>query len=401
MLKPLFYTKSNLLLRFAISLPIFLFFIITFFSCKTLPKESTVNKETITLLFAGDIMAHKPNFNMKDYNKIWQDISPIIKKADFSFANIESPIDSELPYSSFPNFNMKTEYPKATIDAGFNVFSIINNHTNDQGLKGMIQTLEWTSSIENETKNNERQVFFSGLNKNPNDELSYKIIKKDNWTILFIAITEILNRPNYKEYMNYIPYTQKGRNNFIEKIKKIKESTPCDIFIISIHTDEEEYISPVLEKRKIYYKELLNCGVDIIWANHPHIIRERDIFTDEKTGIPQKVIMYGNGNTISGQRWQPQFDNPNNDRENTGDGLMFEITFSKKHNTDDTKDVIIEETKPFYITTYINTNWEFIIKNLDTSFVEYLNNVKRVQWANYIQNRIKKSNEYKENIICQ
>ena len=100
-------------------------------------------------------MAHKPNFNMRGYNKIWESISGTVQSADLAFANIEAPVSKDLPYSSFPNFNMHPEYPEAAVSAGFNVFSLVNNHTNDQGLEGMRATAKWAETVHTQTQNAE------------------------------------------------------------------------------------------------------------------------------------------------------------------------------------------------------------------------------------------------------
>ena len=288
------------------------------------------------------------------HEKIWESISGTVQSADLAFANIEAPVSKDLPYSSFPNFNMHPEYPEAAVSAGFNVFSLVNNHTNDQGLEGMRATAKWAETVHTQTQNaeNGRTVYFSGLKKTPEEKFSSCIIKKDGWTVLFLAVTEILNRPDFKTYMNYVPYTQKGRESLTAFVSALRKENPCDIFVLSVHTDETEYVPGVAEKRRNYYYTLLESGVDVIWANHPHIIREREIIGNERTGNLEKLIMYGNGNTISGQRWQPELDNPLNDRENTGDGLLFEVTFSRKHGTESEKNVIIKETNPCYISPH-------------------------------------------------
>ena len=61
----------------------------------------------------------------------------------------------------------------------------------------------------------------------------------------------------------------------------------------------------------------------------------------------------------------------------------------------------INETKPYYITTYINTAWEFVTKKLDQDFIDYLNEVDRKKWATYIQKRKEICESTKENIIWQ
>ena len=133
------------------------------FSCKTAPEQfsskttafSSDKKEIpekeqdqlLTLLFGGDIMAHQQNYSMSNYSEIWESISPLVKNTDFSFANIEFTVDDDLPYSAFPDFNVHHDYPEAAISAGFNVFSLVNNHTTDYGLKGMKSTLAWSEKI--------------------------------------------------------------------------------------------------------------------------------------------------------------------------------------------------------------------------------------------------------------
>lgn len=383
---------------------VFLPFLCSVCGCTTTPRHadsfSSPADSTLTLLFAGDIMAHKQNFTMRGYDKIWADIAGTVSSADFSFANIEAPVSENLPWSAYPNFCMKPDYPAAAIGAGFNVFSLVNNHTNDQGLPGMKDTSAWAETVHDESKNGEhgRTVYFSGLKQNPEDDYSWCIIQKDGWTVLFLAVTEILNRPDYTSYMNYVPNTRNGRSEFISYIQKLRLENPCDIFVLSLHSDEEEYIKPVLEERRDYYHTLLENGVDIIWANHPHIIRERELIGDMQSGNLKKLILYGNGNTISGQRREPQLDNPANKRDFTGDGLLFEVTFSKNPGT---KKSIIKKTKPYYITTYINTDGEFIIRNLDSDFAEYLKNEGRNKWASYIQKRIEICGETEETTVWQ
>lgn len=375
----------------------FIFFVslVIFWSCRTLPKEAeeggkAEKTDEILLLFAGDVMAHKPNYSMKDFKAIWEDVKPIIEKADLAFANIEAPVDDDLDFSTYPNFNMKNAYAAEIVNAGFDVFLLVNNHTNDQGLDGMKATDEWSKNLSKKTAESENPLYFSGLKEKKDDEFSYCIIKKRDWTILFLAITEILNRNDYKNLMNYVPYTKKGRADFLEYAKKMRAENECDLFIVSIHTDEEEYKNEVFDVRKKYYYELLDGGVDVLWTNHPHIIREREIVKDEQ-GKLKKVIMYGNGNTISGQRWSPDFKNPENPRDKTGDGLMLEVVFEKKldeNGYESEKNVFIKEATPYFITTYIDEKGNYLIKRLDENFADELEKNGNKKWATYIRKRL-------------
>ena len=368
------------------------------FSCKSLPEtEKTEEPERLTLLFAGDIMAHRANYSMKNYSKIWKDIKPLVSGADFSFANIEAPVNKNLPFSPYPDFNMQPSYPEAAIAAGFNVFSLVNNHTNDKGLEGINETRKWGEKIEEDSKLSERPVYFCGINKSPGEKISYKIIRKGNWKILFVAVTEILNRPDYRSYLNYVVASKKNWEEFSEYLVQIRKENPCDLMILSIHTDEAEYILPAEQKRKSYYRSLISKGVDVIWSNHPHIVREREFFGENETKLLKNAIIYGNGNTISGQRWEPDFKNPENPRDDTGDGMILKLVFQKNSR----QETSIEKIETHFITTYINTAWEFVIKFLDDDFIRYLEDIGRTEWAEYIQARKKITENIKETTIWQ
>ncbi len=356
----------------------------------------STDNNTITMLFAGDIMAHQVNYKVSSFDKIWQDLKPMITETDLAFANIESPIDTTKPESTYPNFNMTEEYVQAAINAGFDVFSLANNHSFDQFENGIKQTIITTNKLSKTNPN----TYFSGLKNNKADELSYNVINKNGFTILFVPITQILNYPHNPEYINYVKPKEEAQNNFILWCKILKSQTKADLLIISLHANEPEYTRTITEKQKLWYLRLLNeADADVIWANHAHIIKDR-LFVFNSTTESQKMIMFANGNTISGQRTKPDFKSPNptGERDNTGDGLFCFVTFSKNsHNK-----INIQNVKNVFITTYINTAWEFVLKPLNQDFVDYLQKNKRKDWAEYIQKRIQiNENATKDLILWQ
>ena len=195
--------------------------------------------------------------------------------------------------------------------------------------------------------------------------------------------------------MNFVSPTEKGWKNFTQIISQLRTNNSCDIFVLSIHTEEPEYVFEIDEKRRHYYYSLLDNGVDVLWTNHPHVPREKEIIGNKATQRLEKVIIYGNGNVISGQRWEPDFENPSNPRDHTGDAYLMEINFSK---SEFEGKPFINDYKTHFITTYINSNWEFIIKKLDDDFINYLAENGRPKWSKYIQERKKITEQTKETI---
>lgn len=349
------------------------------------PEEPPVIKsEPLTILFAGDIMDHKPNYLMDNFNDIYEDIKPVVSSADLSLANIEAPVDDSRPFSTYPCFNMKNSYVQAAIDAGFNVFSLANNHTNDQGLNGILATYDYFEKKEAETAETERPVYACGVKKKENDpDLTYKVIEVKGWTILFAAVTEILNAPNYKKYIDFLNPAQETRKAFVERLVTLRKDNPCDLFILSIHCCEPEYIRPVNKSQNVFYKQLLENGIDIVWANHPHVAKDWEIFGSKETGIQNKIIFNAMGNTISAQRTNPQFKAPETERDYTGDGYMIKVTFDKNDQ------LSITNVEPHIITTYINPKWNYVIKKLDDDLFESLKKEDRITWAKYLRDRKK------------
>ena len=156
----------------------FLVFSFSFFSCNStssisqnkpdFPKTEEPQNSSITMLFAGDIMAHEINFKAQKFERIWQDVKPLVNSCDLAFANIEAPVNSKHEWSTYPQFNMHPEYVQAAIDSGFNVFSLANNHTNDWYLDGINATRNY---FEKKT-----DVFACGIKSNPSQKLTFQII---------------------------------------------------------------------------------------------------------------------------------------------------------------------------------------------------------------------------------
>ena len=355
------------------------------------------DKDTITLLFAGDIMAHSVNYYITTYEKIWRDVRDVISEQDLAFANIEAPVDTTKPASSYPSFNMTQKYVQAAVDAGFDVFSLCNNHTNDQYKNGILETIKTTQAItQNTLEQSNHQIYFSGIKDSPKAPYTYNYFETNSWKILFLPITELLNRPDASDYINFIKPDDDSRKVFINYVKELKAANPCDLFIISIHTSEPEYTRNITDKQNEFYMNLLEAGADVVWANHAHIIKDRKIIVNTKTGN-DKLIMYANGNTISGQRTKPELTskNPNGERDNTGDGLLYNVTFHREKDGS----VKIKKCEPQFITTYINTANEYVIKPLNQDFVDYLYDVPRTNWAKYIERRIKINKDATKDLI--
>lgn len=342
------------------------------------PEEVKPVASRLVLTFGGDIMAHTPNFKMADYSMIYADIEEIIQNDDLTFANLETPVHDGRPYENYPTFNVQPPYAQAAIDAGFDVFSLANNHTNDQGLEGMERTLSFFQSKEAEG------VYAAGIKSAGHKGFTYQLIEKDDWKILFVAVTEILNSFTDYQKLDYVAPSASRRKTLFQELAQLRQENPCDVFVLSLHTCEDEYVHEITQVRRDFYRSLLDSGVDFVWANHPHLAKEWEVFRAQDEDFPHAMAMYALGNTISGQRTNPQFTKPETNRDYTGDGYLIQVVLEKDEADSDFR---ITDITPHLITTYIEENNNYLIRRLNDDFIQELRNEGNEKWANYLAAR--------------
>ncbi len=362
------------------------------FACRTLPKvpvevpvfapEGIVPPEAIALpeisvlnlTFAGDIMAHTVNYAMPDYNRIYEALRPILLSDDLSFANLEAPVAANLPLSTYPRFNVHLSYVLSAIQGGFDVFSLANNHANDQGSAGIAGTLASLETIV-------PSVYYSGLRKKSASPMEPVVIKKNGWTVLFLSVTEILNSYDASgKLVYYVPPTEKGRSVFLSELTALKKANPNDVFILSIHLNEPEYVRSVNSSKRKWFSQLSSAGVDIIWGHHPHVMQEWGLQMVSDEFINRPVLnMFSMGNFISGQRYSPEKENPAGLREYTGDAVLLQVQLSRSGKTGYDK----MSVSPVLVTNYAEPGQGVVVRLFDDAFASSI----PPRWRDYYQKR--------------
>jgi len=114
---------------------------------KSVKKQDSI--ETVSILFAGDVIIHQAVLDATklddyihfDYSSIFSYISPIIKEADVSVANLESTFGG-IPYTGYPAFSSPDTVAWFLKKAGFDVLVTANNHAADKGNRGITGTID-------------------------------------------------------------------------------------------------------------------------------------------------------------------------------------------------------------------------------------------------------------------
>lgn len=282
---------------------------------------ATADTVSLDLLFVGDIMGHDSQIasaevvkdSMYDYTPCFEWVRPIIQKADLAIGNLELTLPGKPPYKGYPRFRSPDDLALALRHAGFDVLVTSNNHSNDGGKMGVINTILTLDDY---------YFYHTGTFQNQKIRDAYYplIIYKGPFKLAILNYTYGTNGLPTKAptIVNEIDEKQ------IEKDMSEAEALGPDAVIVIMHWGQEYQLNENREQQKLTDK-IFDWGADLVIGAHPHVIqpvKTRPLPKDEnKTGL----VAYSLGNFISGQR-----------KTNTDGGLMLEVTLKKALSTGST-----------------------------------------------------------------
>jgi len=279
-------------------------------------QDSLSNPWQIKLLFVGDIMGHGTQIlaaeveknKLYDYAPCFEYVSPILKQADLTIGNLELTLPGKPPYQGYPQFRTPDDLALELRHAGFNFLFTSNNHSNDAGLEGVVNTI---TTLEN------YGFYQTGTFKNQEarDAFYPLLVYRNNFRLAFLNYTYDTNGiPTRKpSIVNEINETQ------IEADMAVARQLKPDAIIVMMHWGLEYQLQESLKQRALAQK-LADWGADLIIGAHPHVVQPIRTVTTTLPDSTKKVIpvAYSLGNFVSGQV-----------KLNTDGGLMVEITLQK------------------------------------------------------------------------
>ena len=246
----------------------------------------------IDLLFAGDIMQHETQLNMAreddgkySFTYCYRHISPLVKAADISVANLETTIGKS-GYSGYPSFCAPDSFLYAVKNAGFNVLLYANNHCMDKGKRGAMHTLDMLDSL---------QFAHCGVYRNAKErEERYPLIIEKKG--IRVAILNYTYSTNGREIPAPMIVNLIDEETIARDIQAAKEKRP-DVIIACMHWGDE-YVSLPPARVKEMSNWLIEQGVSHIIGNHPHVVQPLEIRESDSTAN-RHLVVYSTGNLVS------------------------------------------------------------------------------------------------------
>ena len=232
-----------------------------------------------------------------------EDVRKVIKSADFSFVNFESPVveDGYKPIPKCgPNLRCTPEAAEAVRYAGFTGVTMANNHVLDFGPEGLRKSIECC-------KDQGLDVVGVGDNLSEAERIIY--LEKDGKKLAIINCCE--------HEFSIATESEAGANplNPIRQYYAIQEAKKhADYVLVIVHGGHEHFQLPSPRMQETY-RFFVDAGADAVVNHHQHCYSGYEVYNS-------KPIFYGLGNFC--------FDAPKMRNSIWNEGYMVMLSFDKQ-----------------------------------------------------------------------
>lgn len=271
----------------------------------SLSSTPSTGTSSVRFMAVGDNLIHDTIYKQAaeradggayDFSYAYADVADILSKADLSFINQETIIDSSKEPSTYPLFNSPAQLGDEMVKLGFNVVNMANNHVLDMNYDGAISAIAYWKN---------KGVTLTGAYESEDDMYTVKKNISNGITFSYVGVTSYLNGFNInpdETNLRVVSLTDDYRSEeeidaSIEKMIKLADEQ-SDVVVVSMHWSVEN-VTQTSEAQEQWVQQLVNWGADIIIGTGPHSLMPVK-YVDKPDG-GQAVVFYSLGNFISAQ----------------------------------------------------------------------------------------------------
>ncbi|CDN44721.1 CapA family protein [Paenibacillus sp. P22] len=246
-----------------------------------MPKDAGA----VRLAFTGDILlaskvADQMEANGLDYP--FKGAAPYLSKPDLTAGNLETPITLRGTPAEDKQyvFKGKPGYLKPLKDAGFDVVTVANNHTLDQGTEGLLDTMKYLDDV---------KLPHVGGGRNDKEAFAPVILSSKGVKIAYIGVSRVLPVTDWMAGPKRIGVAEAYNSaRAVEAIKSAKEK--ADLVVVMVHWGTERSDQPNAQQKSLA-RDLVDAGADLVIGAHPHVLQGFELYKG-------KWIAYSLGNFI-------------------------------------------------------------------------------------------------------
>ena len=262
--------------------------------------------ETVSISLGGDLMPYEL-INKNACKNLWEDCGEFFFSSDIVFANLETPIDKTKPVSLVPEVMLNDMHFNSNEEMfeifngngkfkGYDVLSVANNHSLDQGKEGLLNTMKFLQ---------EKNILTCGASFSLDTINDFPIIQRKGISIAFLAYTFSLNKFSCGDepwLCNHLRLNKRGEDfSLIKKQTEIARSRGAELVILSLHMGNAYQPFPDEHIVENVHRVAKETEAEVIVCNHAHNVQPHELFTWKNASGEEKhsLIFYALGDFVA------------------------------------------------------------------------------------------------------
>ncbi|MFC4778626.1 CapA family protein [Paenibacillus sp. GCM10023252] len=241
--------------------------------------------EKVNLAFVGDLLLASSvakQMELKGYDYPYAESLLYLSEPDITAGNLEFPVTSRGTPAENKQYVFKgaPEALPALKESGFDVLSLANNHTMDQGVEGLLDTIQHL---------NKAKLSHMGAGRNDQEAFSPVIKEAGGVKVAYIGLSKVVPTVEWKADKNKPGVAETyNTTRAIAAIKRASEQ--ADVVVVMVHWGRENADQPEPYQRD-FARQYIDAGADLVIGSHPHVLQGFETYKG-------KWIAYSLGNFI-------------------------------------------------------------------------------------------------------
>jgi len=230
-------------------------------------EEAEPVEEPVRIAFVGDILlaaSVEKLMRREGFDYPYAMALPYLQEPDLTIGNLENPITTRGTPAENKKYVFKgsPELLPSLREAGIDFVSLANNHTLDQGVEGLLDTIDHL---------NETNLKHAGAGRNDEEAFKPAVFDVKGMSIAVFSLSRVVPEVSWKADKNHpgVAETYDSRRA-VEAIERARESH--DLIIVYAHWGEELSRKP-REIEKQLARAYIDAGADLVVGSHPHVLQ--------------------------------------------------------------------------------------------------------------------------------
>jgi poly-gamma-glutamate synthesis protein (capsule biosynthesis protein) len=273
----------------------------------SLESSKGVSKDNlVTVSLGGDLMPYEL-INKNTCKNLWDDFGEFFFSSDIVFANLETPIDKTKPVLLVPEVMLNDMHFNGDAEMfeifngngkfkGYDVLSVANNHSLDQGKEGLHNTMKFL---------HDKNILTCGAAFSLEAINDFPILQRKGISFAFLAYTFSLNKFSCAEepwLCNHLRLNKRGEDfSLIKKQTEIARSRGSEVVILSLHMGNAYQPLPDEHIVENVHRIARETKAEVIVCNHAHNIQPWEFYEwqNEKRETKNSLIFYALGDFVA------------------------------------------------------------------------------------------------------